>query len=95
MVIKTLVFGPGFFYGIITDMSETKYIYESPDNGDTIYRRPFGTNQRELVKQGPLRQKMLETQLWNNIRIASESDPELQHMLEQAKIYYLMKHEKD
>jgi hypothetical protein len=93
-MIKTLVFGPGFFYGIITDMSETKYIYESPDNGDTIYRRPFGTNQRELVKQGPLRQKMLRAQLWRDIMLAAETDPELQHMLEQTEIYYQMKHAK-
>jgi hypothetical protein len=75
-------------------MSETKYIYESPDNGDTIYRRPFGTNQRELVQEGPLRKKMLRAQLWNNIMLTSETDPELQHMLEQTEIYYQMKHAK-
>jgi hypothetical protein len=93
-MIKTLVFGPGFFYGIITGMSETKYIYESPDNGDTIYRRPFGTNQRELVKEGPLRQKMLRAQLWRDIMLAAETDPELHHMLEQTEVYYQMKHAK-
>lgn len=26
-----------------------KYIYESPDKGRTIYRRPIGSNKRELV----------------------------------------------
>ena len=30
----------------------TKYIYESPDNGKTVYRREFGNyNKRELIKQ--------------------------------------------
>ena len=30
---------------------ETKYIYESPDNGKTVYRREFGNyDKRELIK---------------------------------------------
>jgi len=27
-----------------------KYIYESPDGGETVYRRKFGEDKRELVK---------------------------------------------
>jgi hypothetical protein len=28
-----------------------KYIYESPDKGKTVYRREFGSNERELYKE--------------------------------------------
>ena len=31
---------------------EKKYIYESPDKGETIYRREMGSMKREEIKQG-------------------------------------------
>jgi hypothetical protein len=34
----------------IVDNKAKKYIYESPDSGKTIYRRKFGTNKKEFVK---------------------------------------------
>jgi len=74
----------------MSDREET-YIYESPDSGDTIYRRLAGTNQRELVKEGPLRQRMLRSQLWRDILRNAETDPVLQHMLEQIEIYHALK----
>jgi hypothetical protein len=67
------------------------YVYESPDRGDTVYRRRAGTNQREIVQEGPLRKKMLRSQLWRDIFLAAETDPELQHMLEQVEIYHALK----
>ena len=67
------------------------YIYESPDSGDTIYRRLAGTNQRELVREGPLRQKMLRNQQWQRIFQAAETDPVLQEMLDQIEIYHSLK----
>ena len=36
-----------------------KYIYESPDKGDTVYRRKFGKLDRELVKENNEDQKEL------------------------------------
>ena len=40
----------GFEYTpFITD--EEKYIYESPDKGNTVYRRKFGSNVKELVTE--------------------------------------------
>jgi hypothetical protein len=69
----------------------TVYVYESPDRGDTVYRRRAGTNQRELVKEGPLRKKVLRSQLWRDIFLAAETDPELKHMLEQVEIYHALK----
>ena len=31
------------------DMEMTKWVYESPDGGKTVYRRKRGTNETELV----------------------------------------------
>ena len=36
----------------IVDNKDIKYIYESPDGGKTIYRREFGSDEKELVKNG-------------------------------------------
>ena len=69
----------------------TVYVYESPDRGESLYRRRVGTNQRELVQEGPLRKKMLRSQLWRNIFEAAETDPELRHMIEQVEIYHALK----
>ena len=36
-------------------MADTKYIYESPDGGKTIYRRESGDyDNRELIQKGDL-----------------------------------------
>lgn len=67
------------------------YVYESPDSGDTVYRRRAGTNQREVIKEGPMRQRVLRSQLWRDIFQAAETDPELQHLLEQVEIYHALK----
>jgi hypothetical protein len=74
----------------MSDRRET-YIYESPDGGDTVYRRRAGSNQRELVQEGPLRKKMLRSQLWRNILKAAEFDPILQDMLDRVEIYHSLK----
>ena len=67
------------------------YIYESPDSGDTIYRRLIGTNQRELVREGPLHQKMLRSQLWRDIFQAAETDPVLKELIEKVEVYHRLK----
>ena len=72
-------------------MDSTVYVYESPDSGDTVYRRRAGTNHREIVKEGPMRQRLLRSQLWREIFQSAETDPELQHMLEQVQIYHALK----
>jgi hypothetical protein len=74
----------------MSDRPET-YIYESPDGGDTIYRRLAGSNQREMVREGPLRQKMLRSQLWRDIFDAAEKDPVLQDMLDKIEVYHRLK----
>ena len=34
----------------VSDLFDTKYIYESPDGGKTIYRRELGHDSKEKVK---------------------------------------------
>ena len=34
----------------IIDDKEKRYIYESPDGGKTVYKRAFGSDERELVE---------------------------------------------
>lgn len=74
----------------MSDRRET-YIYESPDGGDTVYRRPFGSQQKELVREGPLRKQMLRSQLWREIFLAAEKDPVLQEMLDKIEVYHQLK----
>jgi hypothetical protein len=38
-----------------------------------------------------LRKKVLRSQLWRDIFLAAETDPELKHMLEQVEIYHALK----
>jgi len=67
------------------------YIYESPDGGDTIYRRRMGEPDRELVRTGPLETRLLRSQTWRDILRAAESDPVLHDMLDQIEIYHKLK----
>ncbi len=34
----------------IVDSKDKDYIYESPDGGETVYKRKMGSDRRELVK---------------------------------------------
>jgi hypothetical protein len=74
----------------MSDREET-YIYESPDGGDTVYRRMVGSVDREMIREGPLRKKMLRNQLWRDIFTSAESDPVLQDMLDRVEIYHRLK----
>lgn len=74
----------------MSDRQET-YIYESPDGGDTIYRRELGSIQRELVREGPLRKQMLRSQLWRDIFKMAETDETLAEMINNVEVYYHLK----
>ncbi len=80
----------------MSDRQET-YIYESPDGGDTVYRRMIGAapDQRELHARS---QKAIDTEkklnhhkLWGRIHHDAESDPVLKDMLERIEVYYQLK----
>jgi len=67
------------------------YVYESPDGGDTIYRRRVGDPQREQVSTGPVQKRLLRSQTWRNILRAAESDPVLADMLDRVEVYHALK----
>jgi hypothetical protein len=71
---------------------EDKFVYESPDGGDTVYRRRPHSAERELIKQGPLHQKLLRSQLWREIFQCAESDKTLRDMIDQVEVYHRLKH---
>ena len=75
---------------VVSNITEP-YIYESPDGGDTVYRRRSGSVDREMIQEGPLRKKMLRSQLWRDIFQSAESDEALARMIENIEIYYHLK----
>jgi len=68
------------------------YIFESPDGGNTVYRREFGKTERELhsISEQKLRwdQLLEEEMLWVKIAQAGQTNPALQAALEQARVIY-------
>jgi hypothetical protein len=73
-------------------MSSEKYIYESFDKGDTLYRRKFGETERELYRvSDEVSDKLAEIRedkLWGEIRRAARSNKALQDILERAILVY-------
>jgi len=71
------------------------YIYESPDGGNTVYRRELGSTNRKLHhvsdKQKDLFQELEHAKLWGRIHHAAKSDPALQQMINQIEVYYTLK----
>ena len=71
------------------------YVYESPDNGKTIYAREMGSTDKQLVGYSYDNTKLSDDQLWQDIRAAAKDNPALKNALEQCKIlYHLSKKEK-
>lgn len=73
-------------------MSTEPCIYESPD-GDTVYRRRAGDPDRELVREGTLRRLQRRSQLWREIFLAADVDPELQEMIDKVEVIYRLKNQ--
>lgn len=67
---------------------DEKYIYESPDGGETIYRRVFGSKQRELMKVSTA-QKYIH---WREIQEVAKTDEYLSDLLDRAESYYRLKY---
>lgn len=78
----------------MSDPIET-YVYESPDGGDTIYRRRLGDTQKELHsisdRKKDLRAELRHSKLWGQIHRAAKKDPVLQEMLDKIEIYHKLK----
>jgi len=74
--------------------SEDKFIYESPDKGNTIYARPFGGDltQRKKIYENP---EMLEEKafferwhMYRDILEISKDNEVIAKLLEQVEILY-------
>ena len=68
------------------------YVYESPDGGDTVYRRRMGSTERELwsVSEVIKQQEIWQARwaIWNNVLAAADHDPVLQEALDRARVIY-------
>jgi hypothetical protein len=74
-------------------------IFESPDKGETVYKRESGSLDRELVsiseKKKSLHDQLKEDQLWGEIRRKAKTNVALRDILNQAiMVYNLIKDEK-
>lgn len=71
----------------------TTYVYESPDNGKTVYRRHLGDsiNSRELVHEDPEMKAQRQWLHWIPILRAAQTDATLQNMIDQVEVYYQLK----
>jgi hypothetical protein len=74
-------------------MVMTKWIYESPDGGKTVYRRRSGTHHRELVSKAPDPHSVAAH--ISEIVAASETDIALKEMLDQLLVYWRLKNATD
>lgn len=70
------------------------YIYESPDNGQTVYAREIGSNTRTLVGYSQGARDLDEHRLWNEIRVASRNDPVLRKAVERVILIYRLSQDK-
>jgi hypothetical protein len=67
-------------------------IFESPDDGDTVFIREFGSVARELYAETESKTQLIESlkedKLWGEIRRAAETNPTLQDALDAVKVIY-------
>jgi hypothetical protein len=69
------------------------YVYESPDNGSTLYRRHFGEIERELVYKND--SDLFTFTAFNEIRKLAETNSSLKKALDNLLlIYYTIKDDK-
>ena len=76
------------------------YIYETPDGGETVYAREFGTSEKILVGQSykalSLHEQILQDKLWGEIRRKAKDNLTLQAELDRViMLYYLIKDEEN
>lgn len=74
--------------------TDPKWIYESPDGGKTVFKRPFGASvtERVLDYEDPQHKKEKEFfERWHKFRDileAANQNPSLEKMLHQVEMYY-------
>lgn len=78
--------------GMSVKKQDEIWIYESPDGGETVYRRLQGGIHREIVKE-PDRSILTRKLLWSKMGVTAVDDPELKELMEAAEVYYKLKYE--
>jgi hypothetical protein len=80
-------------------VSETRYVYESPDGGKTVYAREIGSDKRFIVKQDPSIIERQQTAMRSNrlltILKKSQTDATLKDALEALEALYILKYNDD
>ena len=72
------------------------YIYESPDQGKTVYRRLPGSPFKELIQEDVDAKHILERKLtWSAMCAKCLDDPELEELMNRAEVYYRLKYAED
>jgi hypothetical protein len=68
------------------------YVYESPDGGDTVYRRRMGETERELISMSERKSQQqiahARWAIWHKVLAAAEHNPVLQEALDRARVIY-------
>jgi hypothetical protein len=67
-------------------------IFESPDQGKTVYAREFGHMDRNLIKGNPT-DPYEHIYLWHDIVYAAQDNPALREVLDQAIMIYKLSKE--
>jgi hypothetical protein len=69
-------------------INQDRMVYESPDGGETVYSRPFGSTEKKLHSMSERARDLLveaeQTVLWQEIRAAAKTNPTLQKALDRA-----------
>lgn len=74
----------------VTENDDKQYIYESPDLGETVYRREFGTMERELIQKPET--NLFTYTAFREIRELSETNISVKKALDNLLlIYYTIK----
>ena len=80
-------------------VSETRYVYESPDGGKTVYAREIGSDKRFIVKQDNSVIERQQTAMRSNrlltILKKSQTDATLKDALEALEALYILKYNDD
>ena len=74
-------------------MQKTEWIYESPDQGKTVYRRRANSSKRELVLKKESAHPIAEN--IQDIVEQSPFDPALKEMLDKLQVYWSLRNAKN
>ena len=76
---------------MIAKSIEELTIYESPDGGKTIYSRKSGSPDRTMIREdASIRDRIMEDQLWYEIRKESQTNTTLADILDKARMVYAL-----